>query len=105
MASSLPTSPGKTVPEYSQQDVSKWLDVQATDIGNWTTIVWISLGLIGFVLFAAGVLTYMKEARDPGNQSSGRGGSTRPSITLIAVGAMFGVADIVFILLVGAIRQ
>lgn len=104
MASSLPSGQGKTIPEYSTAEVTKWLDGQAGSIGDLTNAGVIVVALIGFILFASGLWGYMAEEREGGGHTSGKGGISRPSIVMMVVGAGFGCVDVIFIFVVGFFR-
>ncbi len=103
MASSLPSSSGKIIPEYSTQQVAQWMDDQASGINTWTNVALIVVGLIGFVLFAWGVIVYTREARE--NMNSGNGGGSRAALTYMVIGGCFGAADLLFLMFVGLFRS
>ena len=107
MPSQLPASQGgNIVPVYTTQDINKWLGARTGDISSVTTAVLVIIAFVGLCFFIAGVLAYMKENREEAGQAGmGGGGGRRPSVTYILIGAGFGAADVIFLMLVNLIRS
>lgn len=106
MTSALTGSNGRMVPEYTTAQVQTWLGDQVKAIDTLTGTLLIGAGLIGFILFALGVIAVMRSAREQAAMPMGGagGGSSKGGVTLMVVGALFGAADLVALLVIGIIR-
>lgn len=87
-------SNGALVPVYKTDELKKWVEGGKGELQNLTEITLIILSVIGFLLFAAGVIQYMKEARNP--EFGGGGADRAPAKWMMIAGGAFGSMASVF---------
>lgn len=100
----LPGSGGKMVPEYTAAEVKGWLDTSALGIGGLASTVVIALFVVGLLLFAGGLVKYMRDQAQDANSMMGAGGQGRGSVTMMAAGVALALVDVIAVVVYAVLR-
>lgn len=90
----LPTSSGgKIIPEYTDTDVQGWFNGISDFLKVGVDVAIAFFALAGFLVFALGIIGYMKEQREGGH------GQTKGNVWQILLGGSLGALGSIYLLL------
>lgn len=89
----------KLIPVYTSDQAKSWLEGVSSGISTTIDAMLIILTLVGFIVFALGIMRYMRAAQDV---SSGQGAAEgyRGSVWMIVIGALLSLVGGIFIFFV-----